>query len=231
MPDGSRVGRITSNTGHDAMVHDLACLSICYPGLRWRGGELLDAAGITDASATVRLRLHVELFGGLNRMWEHSLFSLRSAARKSTRTRPKGLSLYRDRIDLDELDADLQGDKLISYVIAQGCLDADAAAFRFSFGATDGFNETPVFTPFMTYDGDVNYKLDINQTRRYLPLQAQLNDYHFVSLSGFDLANQITSERYAQLRRASRFGTPIFGITALRLISYALGPVKQLNKR
>ena len=109
----------------------------------------------------------------------------------------KGLSLYRDRIDLDELDADLQGDKLISHVIAQGCLDANAVAdFQFSFWAADGLNETPVFTPLMAYDGDVNYKLDFNQTRRYLPLQAQLNDYHFVPLSGFAFTDQITSKIY-----------------------------------
>jgi hypothetical protein len=108
----------------------------------------------------------------------------------------KGFSLYRDRIDLDELDADLQGDKLISYVIPQDRLDANATAdFQFSFGAADGFNETPVFSPFMTYDGDVDYKLDLNQAGRYLSLQAQFNDYHFVSLSGFDFDSQITSKR------------------------------------
>jgi hypothetical protein len=107
-----------------------------------------------------------------------------------------GLSLYRDRVDLDELDADLQGDELIGYVIPQGCLDANAVAdFPFSIGAADGFNETPVFTPLMVYDSNVNYKIDFNQTGRCLSLQAQLNDYHFASLSGFDFANQITSER------------------------------------
>jgi aminoglycoside phosphotransferase (APT) family kinase protein len=53
-------------------VYDLACLSIYYPGLRRRGGELLDAAGITDANANVRLRLHAELFDSLNRLWEQA---------------------------------------------------------------------------------------------------------------------------------------------------------------
>jgi aminoglycoside phosphotransferase (APT) family kinase protein len=53
-------------------VYDLACLSIYYPGLRRRGGELLDAAGITDANATVRLLSHVELFDSLNRLWEQA---------------------------------------------------------------------------------------------------------------------------------------------------------------
>jgi aminoglycoside phosphotransferase (APT) family kinase protein len=51
-------------------VYDLACLSIYYPGLQRRGVELLDAAGITDANATMRLRLHMELFDSLNRLWE-----------------------------------------------------------------------------------------------------------------------------------------------------------------
>ncbi len=53
-------------------VYDLACLSIYYPGLRRRGAELLDAAGITDANAAVRLRLHAELFESLNRLWEQA---------------------------------------------------------------------------------------------------------------------------------------------------------------
>ncbi len=51
-------------------VYDLACLSVYYPGLRLRGGELLGAAGITDANGAVRLRLHAELFHSLNRLWE-----------------------------------------------------------------------------------------------------------------------------------------------------------------
>jgi hypothetical protein len=103
----------------------------------------------------------------------------------------KGLSLYRYRIDLDELDADLQGYKLISYIISQGRLDANATAdFQFFLWTADGFNEAPVLTPFVTYDGDVNYKLDFDQAGRYLSLQAQFNDYHFVSLSGFDVYGQ-----------------------------------------
>ena len=53
-------------------VYDLACLSIYYPGLRPRGGELLDAAGITDADAAARLQLYVELFDSLNRLWERA---------------------------------------------------------------------------------------------------------------------------------------------------------------
>jgi aminoglycoside phosphotransferase (APT) family kinase protein len=53
-------------------VHDLACLSIYYPDLRRRGEELLDAAGISDGDRVVRLRLHMELFDGLNRLWQQA---------------------------------------------------------------------------------------------------------------------------------------------------------------
>jgi thiamine kinase-like enzyme len=53
-------------------VYDLACLSVYYPGLRRRGGELLDAARITDANSMERLRLHVKLFDSLNRLWEQA---------------------------------------------------------------------------------------------------------------------------------------------------------------
>ena len=53
-------------------VHDLACLSVYYPDLRLRGGELLGMAGITDVSGAVRLRLHTQLFESLNRLWEQA---------------------------------------------------------------------------------------------------------------------------------------------------------------
>jgi len=53
-------------------VYDLACLSVYYPGLRLRIGELLSAAGITDANGPARLRLHAQLFDSLNRLWKQA---------------------------------------------------------------------------------------------------------------------------------------------------------------
>jgi thiamine kinase len=53
-------------------VYDLACLSVYYPGLQLRGGELLASAGITDTNGAVRLRLHAELFDSLNGLWERA---------------------------------------------------------------------------------------------------------------------------------------------------------------
>jgi aminoglycoside phosphotransferase (APT) family kinase protein len=53
-------------------VYDLACLSVYYPGLRLRGGELLGTAGITDANGAVRLGLYAQLFDSLNGFWEQA---------------------------------------------------------------------------------------------------------------------------------------------------------------
>jgi aminoglycoside phosphotransferase (APT) family kinase protein len=53
-------------------VYDLACLSVYYPGLRLRAGELLGTAGITDANGVVRLRVHAQLFDCLNGLWEQA---------------------------------------------------------------------------------------------------------------------------------------------------------------
>ncbi|SRR5437899_2730599 len=53
-------------------VYDLACLSVYYPDLRLRDGELLGTAGITDANGAPRLQLHAQLFDSLNSLWEQA---------------------------------------------------------------------------------------------------------------------------------------------------------------
>ena len=53
-------------------VYDLACLSVYYPGLRLRGGELLGMAGITDDNSAARLQLHAQLFDTLNMLWKQA---------------------------------------------------------------------------------------------------------------------------------------------------------------
>jgi hypothetical protein len=107
-----------------------------------------------------------------------------------------GMSVYRDGVDLDELDIDLQGYKQVDYIIPQGRLDANVASLPvFYFGAADDFNETPVFSGGMTYNGADLYKLDFGQAGRYLSYKIIFNDYHYISLSGFDLALQVTGDR------------------------------------
>jgi hypothetical protein len=136
-------------------------------------------------------------------LWIASGATAPTPGRRSTRWRGQSsaasgaeapqVSLHRDGIDFDELDADLQGYNLIGYIVPQDRLDADATTdLQFSCRPADEFNETTVFLPFMTYDGDIHYELDFDQAGGYLSLQVQFNDYHFVSLSAFDV--QISGE-------------------------------------
>jgi hypothetical protein len=54
--------------------------------------------------------------------------------------------LLRDGIDLDELDAELRGYKIVLGIYPQGRLDPSAQPMSFSFGVTDAPNVTPVFS-------------------------------------------------------------------------------------
>lgn len=107
----------------------------------------------------------------------------------------KGMMLYRDGIDLDDLDLDLQGYKQINYIIPQARLGPGASLLSFTLGSSYGFNDAAVFGTPMTYDGDTLYKLDFGQAGRYLSMTITFNDYHYVSISGFDLDLQVTGER------------------------------------
>lgn len=107
-----------------------------------------------------------------------------------------GVTLYRDGVDLDDIDEDLQGYKQINWIIPQGRIDSNAtASMQFTFGAADGFNDAPVFADWMSYNGDDLYKIDLNQAGRYLSYKVQFNDYHYFTLSGFDFSYQIAGER------------------------------------
>lgn len=103
--------------------------------------------------------------------------------------------LERNGIDMDQA-VDLQGYKLVNYILPLGRIDpASSQQVQFSFGIADGFNETPIFTPYMGYDGVSNYKLDFNAAGRYLFLKVQFNDYQQFTLSGLDLDLTETGER------------------------------------
>lgn len=103
--------------------------------------------------------------------------------------------LERNGIDLDEA-VDLQGYKLINYILPLGRIDQQSSQdIQFSFGAADGFNETPTFSPYMGYDGITNYKLDFNQAGRYLFMKVQFNDHQMFTLSGIDIDVTETGER------------------------------------
>lgn len=100
-------------------------------------------------------------------------------------TRPRYLE--RDGIDLDSLNADLRGYKVVSSVWPQARLGEGAEPLQFSMGASDYFNVPAVFSDYQDYDGITNYKLDFNIAGRFLSMKILFNDYKEMSLSGFDV--------------------------------------------
>jgi hypothetical protein len=108
-------------------------------------------------------------------------------------TRP-GL-LQRDGIDLDELDADLRGYKVILAIYPQGRLDPAAAPLSFSLGVTDYPNVPPVYSDPQTYDALSNYKLDFTQAGRFLSMKMTYPDFKTMSLSGIDVDLDVLGQR------------------------------------
>jgi hypothetical protein len=95
--------------------------------------------------------------------------------------------LERDGIDLDSLNLDLRGYKVVSSIYPQGRFGAGAAPLMFSVGAADFFTTTPIFSAYQPYDGNTNYKLDFNIAGRWLSMKIKYSDYNEMSLSGFDI--------------------------------------------
>ncbi len=104
-----------------------------------------------------------------------------------------GMRLERDGIDLDELGADLRGHKVIRAIYPQARLDA-GTNLEFSFGASDSYNVAPVFSDYMSYDGVLNNKCDFMASGRYLSMKVRFNSYKYVSISGYDVDLEVTSE-------------------------------------
>jgi hypothetical protein len=103
--------------------------------------------------------------------------------------------LMRDGMDLDELDANLRGYKVVLGIYPQGRLDPSAAPLSFSFGVTDYPNLAPVFSVPQTYDALENYKLDFTAAGRFLSMRMDYPDYKTMSLSGIDVDLDMLGER------------------------------------
>jgi hypothetical protein len=110
-----------------------------------------------------------------------------------TASRP-GL-LIRDGLDLDELDADLRGYKVILGIYPQGRLSPGAAPLTFTMGVTDYPNVPPVFGTSQTYDALENYKLDFTAAGRFLSMKMEYPDYKTMSLSGIDVDLDVLGQR------------------------------------
>jgi hypothetical protein len=94
--------------------------------------------------------------------------------------------LERQGIDLDELEADLEGYKTISSAYPQGRVDEGAASLQFAFGSSDYFGTDAVFGDYQTYDNTENYKVDPNVAGRWLAMRVLHEDYRNFKLSGID---------------------------------------------
>lgn len=103
--------------------------------------------------------------------------------------------LYRDGIDVDELNAELRGMKLIASIYPQGRLADSDQLMSFSFGASDGFNLPVTYTDPQTYNGADLYKLDFNTAGRYLAMNVTYDAIKWFSLTGFDLDLEIIADR------------------------------------
>jgi hypothetical protein len=106
----------------------------------------------------------------------------------------KGWQLERTGIDMDELGADIPGYKVVSSIFPQARLEAGALPIEFSVGSNDAPNQTVTWTDWQTYDGDTLFKLDFNRAGRFLAFRIRHNDYHWVTLSGFDFDIDILAD-------------------------------------
>jgi hypothetical protein len=95
--------------------------------------------------------------------------------------------LERDGIDLDSLNEDLRGYKVVSSIYPQGRFGVGAQPLMFSVGAADYFTQPANFSAFQPYDGNTNYKLDFNVAGRWLSMRIKYSDFNEMSLTGFDI--------------------------------------------
>lgn len=98
----------------------------------------------------------------------------------------QGAFLFREGMDLDELNATLRGYKMASSIYPEGRLSTDANPLVFTMGSADSAMEPVVWGNSQTYDATF-YKLDHNIAGRYLSYKIEQTDSKRFTLSGFDI--------------------------------------------
>lgn len=102
--------------------------------------------------------------------------------------------IYREGLDLDELNAELRGYKLCSSVYPQIRMDAAAEPLVFTLGSCDHPTAVPIWGNTQTYDSQW-YKLDHNIAGRYLAYKIEQTDFRYFTMSGFDFDLTILGKR------------------------------------
>jgi len=120
----------------------------------------------------------------------------------STLTQPRNTSLNmpikleRTGIDLDEMQVELTGYKVINKVVPQIQTTNSDKEFKFTFGAANLSSDVPNYSGTQTLNISTDYKLDSRASGRYLSYKlnetAVIKDFTF---SGFDLDVYVTGKR------------------------------------
>lgn len=107
----------------------------------------------------------------------------------------KSRFLARDGIDLDELNQDLRGYKVLASIYPQVRLGTGAAQLMINGGSGDAYNDPAVFIGYQPYDGVTLTKCDFNTAGRYVSLQFMFSDYKEITIAGYDMEIRMTSKR------------------------------------
>lgn len=105
-----------------------------------------------------------------------------------------GALVYREGLDLDELNAELRGYKLCSSIYPQIRMDAEAEPLVFTVGSCDHPNASPIWGYPQTYDNNWT-KLDHNVAGRFLAYKIEQTDLRPFTMSGFDFDLTILGKR------------------------------------
>lgn len=105
--------------------------------------------------------------------------------------------LERIGIDLNELNDDIRDYKLVSTIYPIARVDTSGGnSLQVSAGASDNIGDlSPNWLAYQPYDGETNYKVDVNVAGRWLSLRLLWNDYRDLTLTGFDLDLKRTGKR------------------------------------
>ena len=104
--------------------------------------------------------------------------------------------LERVGIDLDEAQNELRGYKNISRIYPQAMTkNTDDTTLSFQFGAADVPNGTPNYDNAVTFDLNLDYKIDTRAAGRYLSYKITVSDQKDFEFSGFDLEVTATGRR------------------------------------
>lgn len=105
-----------------------------------------------------------------------------------------GAFLFREGMDLDELNAELRGYKMASSIYPEGRLTTDADPLVFTMGSADNPMAPVSWGNSQTYDATF-YRLDHNIAGRYLSYKMEQTDCKRFTLSGFDIDLTILGAR------------------------------------